>query len=309
MIVDMRMGGIRASYAVASFGILMLAVSILLVVVGNRPAAAAAHYELIEFSSASPASPSPGTSTSSTEQEQKLKLEIQQLEEATSTAARIRSWLPIGSIIVALGAGIFGAYQYFHDRHRDNDIRVQEQFSTHLATVAGFIEENIPSSARLLTALTGLEGVVPLMRDPGSHRKQVTDVIHTAALQDVDFENPLQARFEPLCFDKWPDYRNWLSENPPQHRFLLYRYLQAVRVLCERYPDYFRNMTLLEDGTLSVSKVIEERDFIYFQQLARGYAKHIWLQRTQDRPQSITEFGDAIKNPSVARQLFNVQNP
>jgi hypothetical protein len=247
--------------------------------------------------------PSPATER----QERKLDLEIRRLEEETSTAARVRSWLPAGSIFAALAAGGFGAYQYFRDRRRESAIRVEEQFSENLRTIAEYVHENNYPSAGLLSALTSLKELVELTKDPQRYRSRVTSVIAMAASQDVDFEDPRQARFDPLCLDQWPDYGRWLSGNPPQQQFLRYRYLQALRSLATRYSRYFQGMRRLEGRTLTVNSSITEPDFLHFQQLLAGYHKHLQLQTPEARRAGVEEFGSAIGNRLLAQDLLGAE--
>ena len=250
-----------------------------------------------------PTFPSPVEQSTNSEAKRKQDLEIKKLEQDTGNAATIRVWLPAGSAIIALAAVTFGAYQYFRDRRGERDIRIQEQFSSNLETVAGYVREENRTTARLLAALTTLKAVVELSNNKDDYCTQVTEVIVAEVRDDVDFEDEAQARFDLLCLKHWPDYGSWLKKNPTEQEFFMYRYSQAVRVFAERHREYFAGVKV-DGNTLLASSYIEERDFLHLSQLVNGYKAHLALSATANRSARITEFGAALGNASLAEDLL-----
>src|SRR5215208_4521689 len=162
----------RTDCRVTSAVLFLATIVVAFVVVGLVDSAAARPQST---SSIPPPSSLPSPANLPTErQERKLDLEIRKLEEETSTGARVRSWLPAGSTLAALAAGAFGAYQYFRDRRRESAIRVEEQFSDNLQTIAEYVHEANYPSAGLLSALTSLKELVELTKDPQRYRSRVT---------------------------------------------------------------------------------------------------------------------------------------
>jgi hypothetical protein len=234
----------------------------------------------------------------------KLELELRKLEQETSTAAIARSWVPAASGAAALIAVGFGAFQYFRDRHRDREVRIQDQFATGLGQVANFVLEDRRTSAGLLAALKSLRQVVALPDAPSRSTDRVSEVIGKESLNDIDFCDPEQVRFDPTCLDEWPDYTRWLRDHPNEQSFILYRYQEAGRELARRYPDFFSRIRLSRNGEIVVPAQLPDKDFLHFQQLLRGYRLHVENQPPDARMRSIELFGEAIGNSAFADATF-----
>lgn len=250
-----------------------------------------------------PVTSQPPIEQSLNQEERKLQLEIEKLEQDVGTLAHIRLWLPAGSAVVALAAASFGAYQYFHDKHRETDIHLQEQFSSSYAKVAEYAQQERKTSARLLAALTTLKEVVKLSRTPDDHRSKVTEVIIAEVMHDIDFRDRLQARFDLLCLEHWPDYRSWLGKHSAKQEYLMNRYIEALRALVDQYPKYFTEMSF-EGNAVRPPFLINESDFLHFQGLVNGYRAHLALCAVNVRAARIEDFGKTINNPSLARQIL-----
>lgn len=249
--------------------------------------------------------PAPATPPLSPDQQRKLDLEIKQLEQQTGAGAAVRSWLTAGSVAVAFLAGAWTVFQYVRDQRQSARQRVQEQFGANLESLARFPEPGNSTSARVISALANLRGLVPLAPDPAQLAAQVTGVIATAVRSDLDFEDLHHIRFDALCLGNWPEYGAWLTAHPSERDFVLYRYQQGVRVLYELDPAYYRTMRLDPRGGFIVDHFIDEQQYLRFQRLVAGY--QLQLRNIADpaaHERAAVEFGEAIENQALATALF-----
>jgi hypothetical protein len=249
--------------------------------------------------------PFPSTAPAQDQLEQrKLELEIEKLEHDAGEAATLRAWLPVGTILVGLAAAGFGMFQYFRDQRTSTAIRVQEQYSTNLASLVQYAEPDSSTSVRAVAALVNLRQVVPLAADSGRYRDQVTDIIATM-VHDLDFDDSSKVRFDAICLERWPEYATWLQEHPENRNYLLYKYQRALTSLREAHPQYFRQLRVSPSGFV-VPDYIEEKDYTHFRRVVAGYQRQLdTFPAGPDRQQAVTAFGTAIGNEQLARDLFD----
>jgi hypothetical protein len=252
-----------------------------------------------------PGSPSSSTSSVTERERRKLELEIRKLEIDTGTPARLANWLPMGTILVGVLAATIGVLQYLHDQRRQSEIRIQEQYSTNVSSLVGYVEAERSTSIRVVSALDNLKNLVPLMMDPTAQRERVTDLVATAVAEDLDFEDPRQVRFDALCLSHWPEYRAWLGTHPDTQKFILYRYRQALTVLAGTDPDYFRSLKVAPTGGFTVKQFIKEQDYLHFTWLLEGYRQHLSSLDEPQRSEAVQDFAAAVDNSRLAEDLFH----
>jgi hypothetical protein len=222
---------------------------------------------------------------------------------ATSVGSHVRAWLSASTALIALLAAALAAYQYFRDQRLGSWLRLEQQFSQHLGTLSDYSERGNLASANVVWAIENLTELVKLAPDPAAYRSRVTEVITTGMLDDANFDDARHVRLDRMCVERWPDYSRWLIDHPTESDFLLYRYLQALRGLAKANEKYFREMDYGANG-YEVPEYGDERAYLLFLALVRGYEQHLAILSRDDRAASVDAFGMAIGNAALAKKLF-----
>lgn len=236
------------------------------------------------------------------------QLQILQLEQQTGSQAEFRSFIPLLSVAVAFAVGIFGAYRYFRDRDRDYGLRVEQDISVNLNQLLDFTKENGSQNARIAYALDNLLWLINQAEEPARHIQRITAAIMTAIREDVDLENPREARFPALCLEHWPYYVDVLKADGGLQRLLPYRYNEALTKLAKKAPNYFAQVQY-DPGQFfiapeNVSKDVEEAEFQHFVALVDGLWQHIGLiEDPEIKNEALTDFRQALSNSRLCDQL------
>lgn len=233
------------------------------------------------------------------------ELQIKLLQQETSSEAKFQPYIPLISAAVATIAVGVGIFQYRNTRRRDYALRVEQEFATNLSYLVEYPKEDNRSNARAATALDNLKWLVDRTREPDRYRKRVTEAIIVESRDDIDFDDPRQARFDPLCLLSWPPYGKSLCEEPELQGFILYRYQQALRTLKDKDPSYFASIRLAEDGSYKVDRYTQESWYLHFQVLVDGFKRHIELIKDSERQtKAVDQFAEALGNRALADELF-----
>jgi hypothetical protein len=252
------------------------------------------------------ATTAPSTTPSQNLEERKLQLELEKLESDTSSEARIRAWLPSGTILVGMvGAGL-GYYQFRKNAGRDRDVRIESQVDANVDRLADFAGSSEKSIAGVQAALHSLNALVPLLTDGAHRRDQITEMLETITTDELDFEDYRQIKFDVIAIRSWPTYRKSLVEDKGLRTFLLYRYQQALRNLSSRHKKYVSSVRYQPDDGYTVEDYIkDEQVFLLFQRLVAGYQEYLeLLGSSPERDEAIRGFAEATNNAQLTEDLF-----
>ena len=237
-----------------------------------------------------------------------LEDQIAQLEQQTNIWAEFRSYIPLLSVIAALGVGAFGAYKYFSDQDRDYALRVDQEISSNLNQLLDFTKEDGSQNARIASALDSLLWLITQAREPVRQVGRITAAIVTAIKEDIDLENSREARFPALCLEHWPDYTESFKNDGELQRLLPYKYNEALAKLAEKEPDYFAVVEFGKGRTFfapeDVHSKIKEPDYQFFVALVDGLWQHLgYIANQEIRTEAVADFQNALHNPHLSGQL------
>lgn len=145
---------------------------------------------------------SPSPPTPSIEQQ----LQIEQLRQETSWEGRLQRYLPAGSALAALAAAGWGVFVYLRDQRRNLQLRTQLEITNNLNRLIEYGKDDAVNSAQVLSALTTLNALADQSADKDQLLRRMTDIIAIAVMEDIDFNDVRQVRFEMLCLENWTPY-------------------------------------------------------------------------------------------------------
>jgi hypothetical protein len=259
------------------------------------------------------ARPTTSTSPGSAGAQHLQDLQIEQLEEQTSWEGRIRAYVPWLSVVAAAAGAAFAVWRYFQDVaresiHRAEDLafRIEQEIAGSLTHVVEYAKADNRLNARVTSALGTLSSLVKLTDDPTSHADQITRAIISAVKDDIDFDDAKQVGFDAICLDGWPAYVEHLRAHPKEQQYILSRYRQAMAKLRKTNPTFGK--LRYESGAFLVPDsrdYIEEPLYRHFRDLVDGFDLHRQVITSRDaQAQAVADFGAALRNPVLVRQLF-----
>ena len=253
--------------------------------------------------------PDPEQSTGTTSPataETKARLEVQKLRFDNG-------WGRIGSVVPGIAVSLTflaltgGAWRYLSDRRRDNVLRIDEGVRTNLQIVIDSATAENSLAAALTTALDNLSALHDQARGKvkGQIEARVTDTVTVLAREDINYDNVVAASFDGACLRRWQPYGKRLRANPAERRFILSKYVDALKKLQALHPDYFESLQVDPDGNYQAAAELDDKTFHHFRRLAAGYQLHAQaLTDGEDKNEAVDQFGDAVRNRELAFALL-----
>ena len=164
-------------------------------------------------------------------------------------------------------------------------------------------------SGRIVSALATLNTLAGQSANKDKLLRDVTSIMTAAIMEDIDFSNVGQVRFEALCLNNWAPYEAHLKDNPDERGYILYRYLSALRELRGRHEKYIPKVEW-DEGSMKYTHPMKlimepEEDFLLFQRLAQGIRTHWLLIDDESRRSTLAKnFQAATANPALTLQLL-----
>jgi hypothetical protein len=242
------------------------------------------------------------------------QLQIDQLQQETSWEGRLQGYLPAGSALVALAAAGWGVFVYLRDQRRGFYLRTQMEIANNLNRLIEHKKDEAIKSAQIISALTALNALASQSPDEAKLLREVTSIITAAVMDDINFNDVNQVRFEALCLANWAPYETHLRDNPDQRGYILYRYLSALLELQHNHSAYISRVNW-DAKAMKFSHPMDiimepENDFRLFQRLVQGVLTH-WQLIDEDsrRADLAKEFQAATGNHQITLQLLGGSQP
>ena len=146
--------------------------------------------------------------------------------------------------------------------------------------------------------------------------RRMTDIIAIAVMEDIDFNDVRQVRFETLCLENWTPYEARLKDNPEERSYVLYRYLSALHGLRSSHSDYISRVNWDAEAKKFIHPMglmmEPEDDFRLFQRLAQGRRSHLGGESTRNEISklhlTLDIFKAATGNPELAHRNNRGEN-
>jgi hypothetical protein len=128
---------------------------------------------------------------------------------------------------------------------------------------------------------------------------------------ELNFEHVDDARLELVTIKRWPDYCALLVAESDEHRYIMYKYFQALRRLHDSDPKYCEAISWQASG-YQVVRYTNEENFRLFGALVEGFAAHVDILRKAPSSgetsailqEALDEFKTALKNAGLTRDMF-----
>jgi hypothetical protein len=236
------------------------------------------------------------------------QLQIEQLRQETSWAGRLQGYLPAGSALAALAAAGWGIFVYLRDQRRNLQLRTQVEIASNLSRLIDRDQGEAVKSAQVVSALAALTALADQSADKDKLLSDVTNIIVTAVMNDINFGDVNQVNFEGLCLKNWNAYETHLADKPEDRVFVAYRYIRALYDLRAKHSDYIsrvewdsKNMKYFHPDNVILKP---EEDFLLFTRLAQGVRTHWQRLDAVRRVGLASEFEAVTGNTRLTAQLL-----
>jgi hypothetical protein len=245
----------------------------------------------------------------------KLDLESGLLENERRLPSRLVQFVPLITVLVSVGGLIFTVNQFLTQRTAElRSIDKQRAAATEALLRSDLQEllvpgEKRPSAARLYLLFNDFATLLP---ERNEQRTNFTGILVEFIKNDADFSNVADARLELIIMERWPDYSRQLTSDQEAHRYIMYKYFQALRHLHDSDPEYFESISWEASTGYQVARYTKEDNFRIFASLVQGFAAHLDILRqapnsgdtTDLLQEALDEFQLALKNASLTQEMF-----
>src|SRR5436853_1724545 len=283
------------------------------------------------------------TNALSAAQLEKLTLEIQSLRSKNRWEDRVARYLPVATVLIAVGGLLFGIIQFQRQQgtqqeasisaqqkdragqELDRRSRIQNQTRIDIDQLLQFTSDQQQTISRVLFLLRDLDTLTQgsfITNDEGgvlflsNNRRTVTNALMKLLHYDCDFlKRPKDVYFATTIFDYWKDYSEYLKQDTKELDFILFKYIRALRDLHDTNPKYFQQLQYDKQSgkyvVLSEADYNEEARFQHFGDTVIGFMKHLSLLdgSPNERESYIQDFQRSLCNADLTEQLFGMNFP
>lgn len=233
----------------------------------------------------------------------KLEDEIQQLSRATGRGTRVARYIPLLTACIAVAGFIFGIVKFVSEQAQDRRIRIQSQIRTDINELLLFTSDESQTISRALFLLQDIDA---LIINKSNEREDITQILAEIISKDCDFEDLRHVRLDVMAMRHWEGYEAYLIRNPAVHDFIMYKYVQALRVLHDMNPEYVEHIEYETESGYRVAEFAKESFYLHFESLVRGYVLHVRLLGDPDaQMEAIELFQEAVNNRTLTQQIFH----
>jgi hypothetical protein len=261
---------------------------------------------------------------------EKLKLEIENLKSKSKGEGRLPSFIPLISVVVAVGGFLFGIYQFRAQQEKervtkqvDQTIKIQSQIREDVEQLLKFTRDEEITVARVRFLLDDLQRTmnIPVHADTGQtavsdeDKKTITSSLITLISDDCDFSKPRDVRMVNTVLNRWDYYKSYMKERDDVLAHFLSKYRQGIHDFHILAPSFFSQLSLdLKDKAFvnplqakDAYKVTPER-LEHFQDLLIGFEAHLDLvQNAETKQRFIKYFQGSLCNPTLTEQWFKIR--
>jgi len=254
-------------------------------------------------------------------QRHKLQLEVAKLQQDTSTEGRLRPFVPAVSLLVAFIGGALGLWRYLGEQRRERWHRTQADIAANVGRIVEYPEPTKGFNGSAVAALRNLTHLLAesppskgsLLRrhrarddqlDRDRRREELSRVLATVVINDLDFTNPNHARFPTICLSDFAGYADFVSRQRQLCLQTLHRYELALEHVSQHDASYFSRVKRIGDLYLPPPSNPRDGSFQLFIRVVHGYERYLALVDDEaDRLDAIERFDEALKNPDLTHSV------
>jgi hypothetical protein len=265
---------------------------------------------------------------------QKLNLEIEGLKRKHRWEAGVAVYIPLLTVLVAVGGFLFGIYQFQtqqklqQDRaineqqkdrlakDREQSSRIQDQIHRDADQILQFTSNKEITISRVGFILSELKQLLDypsedqmIAKNLSDQKKEITKSIRRMIAYDCDFTNPRDVSFVRIIISDWDDYLKDLKTNtsPTAITFILSRYLDGLDSLRRQNPKVIKAITY-DTETNEYNNIGSGVPLYYtFDDLVQGFNNHLALLEGNQKLKTryIRDFQGSTCNPTITKQIFS----
>jgi hypothetical protein len=265
----------------------------------------------------------------------KLRLEIDGLRHKNKWENRISVYIPLASVLLAVGGFLFGIYQFQSQqrlqqdrtileqqkdrlaKEREQAIRIQAQIRDDVDQLLRFTTNKDMTIARASFLLNDLKRLCSYSGneeqvDSVSGNKLVREVTKSLVemvRSDCDFDSPRDLELVEAIMNDWEDYLKYLKDEPDTVSPLLDKYINAFMKLHKATPQSVEAIRYNPDTSTYENCPCNCQDdptFHHFSLLQDGFDQHLDLlkKNTEQRVAFIRYYQGALCNPALTEQVY-----
>jgi hypothetical protein len=235
----------------------------------------------------------------------KLNLEVEKLEQDTGTEGRLRPFVPLVSVALALVTGAIGLRRYRRERRQERQLRIEAETAANLDQLVTSPLTPESSGAKSVSALRNLAGLTAQPDAPEDHASRVTQTVMAIVKEDLArFDSINKARFPVTCLTHWPPYAEVIAADQAQCQTVVDRYLDTLADVQGRAAIYVANLRLDESGRYSsMSGTITPTDRLLFECALEGVGRYVAYLSNAVRDTAREQLKLATNNRALANSV------
>ncbi|PYS99852.1 MAG: hypothetical protein DMF63_10180 [Acidobacteria bacterium] len=269
----------------------------------------------------------------------KTYLEIEHLSKGHSQAEAISRYIPLISVVIAVGGFLFGIYQYqkqdelaqkriLFEQQKDREtkesdqaLRIQSQMRTDIEQLVQFTKDKQETAAKVRFLLTDLKTYLELEGNLKEHnfktnkKRDITSSLLKTISNDCDFSQPRDVIFVQTIMTDWEDYKQYLKEHPELNVYIFDKYISALITMYQTDPSVVRGIRYQADRrnfdyTKGYGR-LDQAETFYLDDLLAGFDDHMKVHEdAKEKETYLKQFQAATCNPALTQDLFGVKfNP
>lgn len=258
---------------------------------------------------------------------EKLKLETQGLKEKNGRQITLATYIPLLSVLIAVGGFLFGVLQYYDQQEKarineqtDQKLTVQTQIRDNLNRVLQFPKEKNQTLSQIAFLLNDLDrslrvsigGTENTPENLQDEQRKITSNLIQLILDDCNFDEQRDSEFSRVILENWGDCEIFLKTDTDSLKDILTKYIDALAKLHDLAPFYIPMLKYNEDKTQidepPKASAAEKTHFRHFESLVIGFDRYLELSEDNQefKANAIKEFQASICNETFTRQEFGL---
>ncbi|HEX8773706.1 MAG TPA: hypothetical protein VF735_08845 [Pyrinomonadaceae bacterium] len=264
----------------------------------------------------------------------KIRLEIKQLKKGNGWGEAITQFIPLISVLIAVGGFLFGIYEFQkkskveqdkmlfeqqkdrETREADQTIRIQGQIRSDLEQLFNFTQDKQQTISKVLFTLGDLKAYLEIektLKQSGSNSYKTRDIttnLIKSVIDDCDFDVHRDVKYDRALMNHWEDSRPYLRENTGMNEYILYKYSEALRKIYNIDPSVVSSLKYTgqrfdyPDGYRKLSSP----QIRHLEEIITSFNEHMQLFEADDvKKHYQKKFQVATCNSTLTEQIFGVK--
>lgn len=265
---------------------------------------------------------------------EKLNLEIEQLKKKRRWKKTLESYTPLISVLIAVGGGLVGIYQFQRQQQIQQDqiiseqqkdrltreaeqaSKIQNQIRSNINEILQFPSDEQQTTSKVSFLIEDLKSYLNLSSDKSptswgqNNMRRVTRVLVSSVVGDCDFDQPKAIQYARILAAQWEDYGRDLEEDTASLNFILSKYDSAAHTIYLKDPSMVRDFEYkpATNGLSFGDGKLNDAQIVHFQHILIGFSQHLkFLKDEESKKRELIRFQSNICNGKLIEQFFGVR--